>query len=102
MADYAHDLIEVEVVYALPATQTVATLKVPVGTTVGEAIARSGIAAQSNVGDWNSATLGIWGKRTSLATVLHEYDRVEIYRPLVADPKQARRKRARLRSAKRP
>ena len=96
MADQNHDLIEVEVACALPRTQTVVTLKVPVGTTVGEAITRSGIAGQPAGGGWNSVAVGIWGKRASLATVLQEHDRVEIYRPLIADPKQARRKRARL------
>lgn len=100
MAD--HDHIEVEVAYALPRTQTVVTLKVPVGTTVREAIARSGIAAQSAGGDWNTVAVGICGKRASHATVLHEHDRVEIYRPLIADPKQARRKRAQLRGVNRP
>ncbi len=102
MADHNRDLIEVEVAYALPGTQTVVTLKVPVGTTVREAIARSGIAAQSAGGDWNTVAVGICGTRASLATVLHEHDRVEIYRPLIADPKQARRRRARLRGAGRP
>ena len=98
MADHNQDHIEVEVAYALPRTQSVVTLKVPVGTTVGEAIARSGIAVRPAGGDWNTVAGGICGKRTSLATVLQEHDRVEIYRPLIADPKQARRKRARLRS----
>ena len=95
MADQNHDLIEVEVAYALPRTQTVVTLKVPIGTTVKEAIALSGIAAQPADGDWNTVAVGIFGKRAPLATVLRERDRVEIYRPLIADPKQARRKRAR-------
>ena len=97
MADRNHDLIEVEVVYALPRTQTVVTLKVPVGTTVRDAIDRSGIAVRPAGGDWNTVAVGICGKRTSLATLLHEHDRVEVYRPLIADPKQARRRRARLR-----
>lgn len=96
MADHSHDLIEVEVAYALPRTQIVVTLKVPAGTTLREAIARSGIAAQPAGGDWNLVAVGICGKRAPLSTVLHEHDRVEIYRPLIADPKQARRKRARL------
>ena len=96
------DIIVVEVACALPRTQIVVTLKVPVGTTVAEAIARSGIARQPAGGGWSSIAVGIWGKRTSLATVLQEHDRVEIYRPLIADPKQARRKRARLRDANQP
>lgn len=102
MADHNHDVIEVEVAYALPRTQIVVTLKVPAGTTVREAIARSGIAAQPAGGDWNLVAVGIWGRRVPLATVLHEHDRVEIYRLLIADPKQARRKRARLRDVKQP
>ncbi len=87
--------IEVEVVYALPRTQTVVTLKVPVGTTVKDAIARSGIAARHPEIDWNAVAVGIYGKRTSVAAALNDHDRVEVYRPLIADPKQARRKRAR-------
>ena len=102
MADPDPDLIEVEVAYALPRTQTVVTLKVPVGTTVREAITRSGIAAQPAGGDWHTVAVGIFGKRAPLATVLREHDRVEIYRPLIADPKQARRKRARLKDDKQP
>ena len=102
MADRNHDLIEVEVAYALPRTQTVTALKVPVGTTVREALAWSGIAAQPTGGDWDTLAVGICGKRASLATVLHEHDRVEIYRPLIADPKQARRRRARLRDDNQP
>lgn len=102
MADHNHGIIEIEVAYALPRTQTVVTLRVPVGTTVRAALTRSAIAVQFAGGDRNSAAVGIWGKRVSLATVLQEHDRVEIYRPLIADSKQARRKRARLRDDNRP
>jgi uncharacterized protein len=100
MAD--RDLIEIEVAYVLPETQTVVVLQVPVGTTLREAITRAGIGAPPARGDWDAIAVGIWGRRAPLATVLHEHDRVEIYRPLIADPKQARRKRARLRDANRP
>jgi putative ubiquitin-RnfH superfamily antitoxin RatB of RatAB toxin-antitoxin module len=102
MADHNHDLIEVEVAYALPRTQTVVILNVPAGTTVREAIARSGIAGQIAAGDWDMVAVGVCGKRVPLTTVLHEHDRVEIYRSLIADPKQARRKRARLRDVNQP
>jgi putative ubiquitin-RnfH superfamily antitoxin RatB of RatAB toxin-antitoxin module len=102
MADAKHDLIEVRVVYALRQTQTEVALKVPVGTTAREAIARSGIAAKHAEVDWDTVVVGIYGKRASLSTALLEHDRVEIYRPLIADPKQARRKRARLRNSNRP
>lgn len=102
MVDHNPAIIEVEVAYVLPRAQTVVTLNVPVGTTVREAIIRSGIVAQTSGGDWDTVAVGIFGKRVSLATMLHEHDRVEIYRPLIADPKRARRKRARLRDNNRP
>jgi len=95
MIDAQAGLIEIEVVYALPHAQTVVILQVPVGTRIKEAIAMSGIAAQHPEIDWDSAMTGIFGKRASPSTVLRANDRVEIYRPLLADPKQARRKRAR-------
>jgi uncharacterized protein len=102
MADAKRDWIEVRVVYALPRTQTEVTLKVPVGTTVKEAIVRSGISAKHSGVDWDTLAVGIFGKRALLSTALREHDRVEIYRPLIADPKQARRQRAKLRNANRP
>jgi putative ubiquitin-RnfH superfamily antitoxin RatB of RatAB toxin-antitoxin module len=101
MADAKHGLIEVSVIYAMPQTQTEVTLKVPVGTTAREAIARSGIAAKHSGVDWDAVAVGIFGKRAPISTELRDHDRVEIYRPLIADPKQARRKRARLRVANR-
>ena len=94
MADARDRLIEVEVVYALPQMQTVVTLKMPAGSSIREAIARSGVVARHPEVDWNSMPVGIFGKLAPLSTVLHEHDRVEIYRPLSADSKQARRKRA--------
>jgi uncharacterized protein len=102
MTDAEHGLIEVRVIYALPRTQTDVTLKVPAGTTAGEAIARSGIAAKHPEVDWDAVAVGIFGKRAPLSTALREHDRVEIYRPLCADPKQARRKRAKQRNVNRP
>jgi len=95
MADRQDALIEVDVVYALPAMQNVVTLKVPIGTRVGQAIAMSGVAERQLGSDWQAAMVGIFGKRTTMSTVLHDHDRIEIYRPLIADPKQSRRRRAR-------
>ena len=95
MAEMNRGSIEVEVVYALPRTQTVMTLTVPAGTSVGQVIARSGIAAKCPDIDWNAVAFGIFGKRVSPAAILEDRDRIEIYRPLVADPKRARRTRAR-------
>ena len=99
MADRNQALIEIEVAYALPQTQTVVTLKVAAGTTVSEALAQSGMFSQTAAGDRDMVAVGVSGKRVPLATVLHEHDRIEIYRPLIADPKQVRRRRARLRNA---
>ena len=61
--------IEVEVVYALPKTQTIVPLVVPVGTTVGEVLSQSGMAARHPEIDIYSMRLGIYGKRMSLTTV---------------------------------
>jgi putative ubiquitin-RnfH superfamily antitoxin RatB of RatAB toxin-antitoxin module len=86
--------IAVEVVYALRDRQIVLTVRVPPGTTVGEAIEQSHIARELNGTDLTHAPLGIHGRVVSRDTRLQEGDRVEIYRPLVADPKQTRRERA--------
>ena len=95
MAEAHRNLIEIEVVYASPQTQTVITLIVPVGTTVKEALTMSGITAKHPEVDWGAAAVGVFGRRVSLATALDDHDRIEIYRPLIADPKQVRRARVR-------
>ena len=87
--------IPVELAYALPDQQILLSLDVEPGTTVGELIEQSGILEQFpdiDVGKTNK--VGIFGKLTKLNTVLREKDRVEIYRPLIADPKEVRRRRA--------
>ena len=83
--------IRVEVAYALPGAQALVALEVPAGTTVGEAIARSGVAQRFAIG---AGKVGIFGRVVSAATALQDGDRVEIYRPLIAEPKAARRQRA--------
>ncbi len=88
--------IEVEVVYALPRAQFIVSLVVAAGTTVREALEQSGIAAKHPEVGIISVPVGIYGKRVTLATTLENHDRIEIYRPLIADPKQARRARAAL------
>lgn len=99
MADF--DLITVEVAYALPHKQKIVELLVEPGTTALEAVNRSKMTDYFPDLDLTSAKMGIFGQ--SLGTkglesadkhVLHQGDRVEIYRPLTADPKEARRKRA--------
>lgn len=86
--------IHVEVIYALPHVQMLVPLTVPEGSTVETAIRRSGVLEKFAEIDLASAKVGIWNKAAELSSVLREKDRVEIYRPLIADPKEVRRKRA--------
>ena len=86
--------MRVEVVYALPLAQDVVLLDVPVDTTVAQALTASGILARHPDIDVRTSALGIWGRRVAPDTPLREGDRVEIYRPLQADPKEVRRRRA--------
>ena len=88
------DEIRVEVVYALPARQRLLTIQVPLGTTVAEAVRRCGILSEFPEIDLARASVGIFSRRVSLGHVLRADDRIEIYRPLLADPKSARRTRA--------
>ncbi|MBX9812793.1 MAG: RnfH family protein [Burkholderiales bacterium] len=86
--------ITVEVVYALPEIQLLIELKVAPGTTVRQAIVRSGILQRFPQIDLAGQKVGICGRLAKPDAVLEEGDRVEIYRPLIADPKDARRRRA--------
>ena len=88
--------IVVEVVYALADKQKLLSLSVPVGTTVREAALRSGLDAHFPGLDLHTAPLGIFGKAVAKPDerVLEEGERVEIYRPLIADPKEVRKQRA--------
>ena len=85
--------VEVEVVYARPEEQVVIALSVPAGATAGDAVERSGLRARFPEIAAEPA-LGVFGKAVTADTPLAAGDRVEIYRPLIADPKQARRGRA--------
>ena len=87
-------MISVEVAYALPQKQTILRLDVPEGTTALEAARLSGIAGQYEEIDLENAKLGIFAKVVSPGQVLRQGDRVEIYRALVADPKEVRKARA--------
>jgi uncharacterized protein len=92
MAD--EGLLSIEVVCATPAEQVLIALEVPSGTTAGEAVERSGILRRFPDLDRARLELGVFGRVAPATTVLGDGDRVEIYRPLEADPKQARRRRA--------
>ncbi len=86
--------IHVEVVYALAQRQKVVPMNLPEGTTVRQAIERSGLLAEFPEIDLANNKLGIWNKLAKADAVLRDKDRVEIYRPLIADPKEVRRQRA--------
>lgn len=86
--------IEIEVVYALPHEQVVRQLNVPTGTTARQAVALAGISGMFPGIDLSQNKLGIFGRLVRPETILRDRDRVEIYRPLSIDPKEARRKRA--------
>jgi putative ubiquitin-RnfH superfamily antitoxin RatB of RatAB toxin-antitoxin module len=84
----------VEVAYALEKKQTLLELEVSEGTTLKQAIELSGIIDTYPQIDLTKDKTGIFGKIAKLDTILREKDRVEIYRPLIADPKQVRKERA--------
>lgn len=89
-------MIMVEVVYALPGKQRLLRLNLPAGTNMREAVLRSGIQQHFPGLDVQQAPLGIFGKAVAKPEerVLEEGERVEIYRPLLADPKEVRKQRA--------
>lgn len=87
------ELIHVEVAYARPDQQLILELDVPQGTTVEQAVRESGIIDTFPEIDLEKNKLGIFGKLGKKDAVLKSGDRVEIYRPLIADPKEVRRQR---------
>ncbi len=86
--------VEVEVAYAKPDSQVILKVKGITGMTALEAIEQSGIAAQFPEIEPAEAMVGIFGKATELDVKLKSGDRVEIYRPLIADPKEVRKRKA--------
>lgn len=89
-----NQFLSVEIAYALPETQLLIELEVVAGTTAREAIENSGILRRFPEIDLPGQKIGIFGKVVKPDCVLKPGDRVEIYRPLIADPKDARRRRA--------
>jgi len=88
------DTVNIEVVYALPNEQILLKRAVPTGTTVADAVQASGMLDKHPEIDIAKNKLGIYGKLTKADAVVRDRDRIEIYRPLIADPKEVRRKRA--------
>ena len=89
-----NNLIHIEVVYATPAEQCLLALTVPVGTSIQSAIATSGILQKFPELELSSLRVGIFSKPRELADIVKEGDRIEIYRRLLIDPKEARRIKA--------
>ncbi|MDX2462876.1 MAG: RnfH family protein [Porticoccus sp.] len=95
------ELMTVEVAYALPTRQQLIELQVPKGTTAYEAVQQSGIIGQFPEIDIENTKMGIFGQalgtkglKSPKEHVLEPMDRVEIYRPLIIDPKEVRKRRA--------
>ena len=87
------DTIEVEVAYAEPERQFLRRVTLPADATVVDAIAASGLESEFAI-DTTGLVTGIWSKIVARSARLSDGDRVEIYRPLAIDPKEARRRRA--------
>jgi len=88
------DQILIEVAYATSKRQMIIPVVVKNGVTAKEAIELSGILTKFKGVSLDDHPVGIFGKLTTLDHILRDHDRVEIYRPLIADPKEIRRKRA--------
>ncbi|AFJ01354.1 UPF0125 protein yfjF [Methylophaga frappieri] len=100
MAESEPQLMTVEVAYALPNEQIILPIEVLPETTVEEAINRSGILARYSQIDLSKDKVGIFGKICKLNATLQHKDRIEIYRGLIADPKESRRQKAEMEKKK--
>jgi len=89
-----HEPITVEVAYALPDVQVIIPVVVDTTTTIRDAIVRSGVAERFPDIDLDNLKVGIFGKLAKPDTPVRARDRIEIYRPLIADPKEVRKQRA--------
>ncbi len=94
------ELLRVSVCYATPTTEFLRELRLEHGATLEQAIAASGLLEEVAGIDLAACAVGIYGKKKPRETVLRDQDRVEVYRPLLADPKETRRRRAGTRPVK--
>lgn len=85
--------LSIEIAYALPQRQELVHVLLPAGSTVQQAIEASGLMRKYAEIDLKKNKVGVFGKLTKLDAPLRDRDRVEIYRPLIADPKEVRKKR---------
>jgi putative ubiquitin-RnfH superfamily antitoxin RatB of RatAB toxin-antitoxin module len=88
------ETFQVEVAYARPDIQVLIPVEVEEGATLRDAIERSGVLERFSEIDLEKAKVGLFGKLSKLDSPLRDKDRVEIYRPLIADPKAVRKQRA--------
>jgi uncharacterized protein len=86
--------MRVQIVYANPERQFWVNVEMPEGTTVKDAVVRSDVLRQFPEIDLENQKIGVFGKLVGLDTPLGDGDRVEIYRPLIADPKQVKQRKA--------
>jgi putative ubiquitin-RnfH superfamily antitoxin RatB of RatAB toxin-antitoxin module len=86
--------LKIEVCYALPEKQELVAMRLPEGTTLQQALESSGLLEKYPEIDLKKNKFGIYAKLSKPDTVLRDRDRVEIYRPLIADPKEVRKQRA--------
>jgi putative ubiquitin-RnfH superfamily antitoxin RatB of RatAB toxin-antitoxin module len=93
-SENAHSGIHIEVAYATPDKQVLLGLTVPAGTTIAEGIEMSAIRDEFPELNMDIKAVGIFSRKVPMDHVLREGDRIEIYRPLIADPKEVRRQRA--------
>lgn len=88
------DVMTIEVVFALPNRQRLVELQLQAGSTIADAIEASGLDTAFQDVDFANCEVGVWSKPRSRDHVLRDKDRVEIYRPLDMDPREARRQLA--------
>lgn len=86
--------LSIEVVYGIPSKQKIFCIEVHEGAKVEEAILASGVLTLFTEIDLTINKVGIWNRVVKLSQVLNDLDRIEIYRPLLADPKEVRKRRA--------
>lgn len=98
----ADGMLQVVVCYATDRDEFLRPLQVAPGTTIGAAIEMSGVLEAYPEINLSTQPVGVFAKKKTLDTVLREHDRIEIYRPLVADPKDSRRRRAAKKDAAAP
>ncbi|MBP0597134.1 RnfH family protein [Herbaspirillum sp. LeCh32-8] len=85
--------LQVQICYAAPGLQVLKDVQVGQGCTIQQAIVDSGLLREQPAIDLSVCKVGVYGKLKTLETALRQHDRIEIYRPLIADPKESRRRR---------